>query len=60
MEWIRETYNVPAKRGMKVIVQGQEGTIIGSKGQYLRIRKEGEQKALSYHPTWKVKYINDN
>ena len=59
MKWIRETYNVPAKRGMNVIVQGEKGIIVCSKGPYLRIRKEGEQKVLSYHPTWKVVYMSD-
>lgn len=56
MKWIRDHYKVPAKRGMKVIAQGQRGTIVGSKNEYLRIRIEGEKNILSFHPTWEMEY----
>lgn len=58
-EYIRETYNVPAKRGMKVIAQGRRGTIVGVKGPYLRIRIEGETNILSFHPTWEMVYLSE-
>jgi hypothetical protein len=57
-EYIGETYNVPAKRGMKVIAQGRRGTIVGVKGPYLRIRIEGEKNILSFHPTWEMEYLS--
>ena len=58
-EYIRETYNVPAKRGMKVIAQGRRGTIVGVKGPHLRIRIEGEKNILSFHPTWEMEYLSE-
>jgi len=57
MEWIRRHYNVPAKRGMKVIAQGRKGIIVGSKGEYLRVRVEGEKNTISFHPEWEMEYI---
>ena len=57
MRYIREYYKVPAKRGMNVVAQGEKGVIVGAKGQYLRVRIEGEKKVLSFHPTWKMEYI---
>jgi hypothetical protein len=57
MEYIRETYNVPAKKGMNVIAQGRNGVIVGSKGGYLRIKIEGEKNILSFHPVWEMKYV---
>lgn len=52
MEYIRDYYKVPAKRGRKVIVIGKLGIITGSKGAYLRVRLEGEKGSSLYHPTW--------
>lgn len=57
MKYIREHYNVPAKRGMEVIAQGRKGTIVGSSNTYLRIRIEGEEMVGLYHPTWKMEYM---
>jgi len=59
MKWIRERYNVPARRGRKVIAQGRKGVIVGSKGEYLRVRVEGEKNILSFHPEFEMEYIID-
>ena len=59
MKYIREHYNVPAKRGMKVNAQGHNGVIVGSRGPYLRIRIEGEKNVLSFHPTWEMEYLSN-
>lgn len=56
MEYIREQYNVPAKQGMKVVAQGRNGTIVGARGGYLRIKIVGERNVLSFHPTWEMEY----
>lgn len=56
LKYIREHYKVPAKRGLKVIAQGQNGIIVAARGTYLRIRIQGEKNILSFHPTWKIKY----
>lgn len=63
MDYIRETYNVPAKRGGRVeylASDGElmEGTITGSSGAYLLIRLDGGHSGR-YHPTWALKYLPD-
>ena len=59
MEYIRETYGVPAKVGMKVIADGKPGKITGYRGAYLKIKLEGESKSGLWHPTWNMEYIVD-
>lgn len=61
MEYIRRVYGVPAKRGMRVVFDGNgqnmAGTITGSSGQYLLIRITGQQQSKLFHPTWSIRYI---
>lgn len=64
MEYIRETYKVPAKRGGRVEYLASdgdlmEGTITGSDGAYLLIRLDGAKHSGRYHPTWALKYLPD-
>lgn len=59
MKWIRKHYNVPAKRGMEVIAERRHGVIVGSKGEYLRVRIDGEKNIMSFHPEHEMKYIID-
>ena len=67
MAHIRQTYGVPAKRGMRIEYSGnldksgkpRLGTIAGSAGERLRIRMDGEPRTGIYHPTWKIKYLNE-
>lgn len=56
MSWIRTVYNVPAKRGMKVNVDGTAGVIISAKRGYIMVRFDGHRMALPCHPTWRVEY----
>ncbi|KTC71467.1 hypothetical protein Lqui_2124 [Legionella quinlivanii] len=58
MQYIRRYYKVPAKRGQKVIANGQLGVITGSRGAYLRIRLEKEKKSSLYHPIWEMQYCS--
>jgi hypothetical protein len=60
MEQIRRTRGVPAKRGMRVLytTKNRFGTIIGARGGYLQIRLDGDKHARSYHPTWKLDYLD--
>lgn len=62
MQYIRDTYRVPAKRGGRVEFSGSAlpimGTITGSNGARLRIRLDGATVSLNYHPTWKLKYLD--
>jgi len=63
MEYIRDTYGVPAKRGGRVEYRGgaeiQTGTITGSDGHYLRIRMDGEKHSRDYHPAWAMRFLDD-
>lgn len=61
---IRASRGVPAKRFGRVLYTGsgdgieRYGTIVGARDGYLRIRLDGEQHAKSYHPTWKLQYLD--
>jgi hypothetical protein len=63
MEYIRRTYNVPAKRGARVRVDWyppepeREGVITGAYGALLRVRLDGEVRRRLAHPTWRVEYL---
>ena len=60
MNYIRNYYGVPAKRGARIYYTHAKkyGTIVGSKGAYLRIRMDGEGGAGGlYHPTWCIQYL---
>jgi len=63
MQYIRDAYGVPAKRGGKVVYTGgvnaMTGTITGSLGHYLRIQLDGHKRSDLYHPTWEIHYVTD-
>jgi len=69
MKWIRETYGVPAKRGVRIEFQPDNegkrpyrGTITSAKGGYLRVRRDGETRTYPapFHPTWGLTYFSPN
>ena len=55
-EYARRYYGVPAKRGMRVTVEGQPGVIVSFPGQYIGVRFDGEKITSRCHPTWEVNY----
>lgn len=61
MEYIRESYGVPAKRGARVEYTGDGtrsmGTICGADGARLRIRLDGDKRPRTFHPTWMIRYL---
>lgn len=61
MKYIRRTYGVPAKRGVRVEFTDSTGsvfgTIVGSSGQYLRIRWDHSGRTSNIHPTWNMVYL---
>jgi len=64
MKYIRDTYNVPAKRGMEINFKKCEhqtipnrGVIIGSKGHYLKVRFRGNLGVFNLHPSWMIEYL---
>jgi len=60
LKYIRTHYGVPAKKGMKVIFNGQSGHITGAKGAHLRIRFEEEKDRRTFHPTWEMWYVTES
>ena len=58
LEYIRQRYQVPAKRLGRVRVNGSFGTITGATGGYLIVRFDGGPRRRC-HPTWRVEYYND-
>jgi hypothetical protein len=57
MEYIRSFYGVNAKIGGKILYKYKHGTIVGTKGPYLRIRLDGEKQIENYHPTYEITYL---
>jgi hypothetical protein len=57
MKYIRDTYKVPAKRGMRVRFQGELGTIISAPQAHLHVRIDGKKRIRICHPTWNIEYI---
>lgn len=56
MDWIRKTYGVDARRGMKVKVDGKAGVIVSAKNGYIMVRFDGKKRSEPCHPTWRVEY----
>jgi len=63
LQYIRDTYSVPAKRGGRVEYMGNrtkiQGTITGARGPLIRIRLDGDTHSVVFHPTWKLRYLDD-
>jgi hypothetical protein len=60
MQYIRKSYQVPAKRGGRVLylwLGVKKGTIKSAQGGRLRILLDGEKHVRSFHPTWKLQYL---
>ena len=61
MKYIRDHYGVPAKRGARVAftsaANAVQGTIIGSRGAYIRVRWEGARRVFTHHPTDSIIYL---
>lgn len=56
MQWIRKYYEVPARRGVRVAIDGRRGVITGSINQYIRVRMDGDKLSRPYHPRWMCEY----
>jgi hypothetical protein len=55
-DYVRRYYGVPAKRGMRVTVNGLPGRITSAAGQYIRVLFDGDTQSSLCHPTWRVEY----
>ena len=57
-EYVRRNYSVDYKRGDRVLVDGEPGTIVSFPGPYLGIRFDGRPgRTVCAHPTWRVERI---
>lgn len=58
---IREFRKISAKIRGRVRYTGGKtprlGTIVGTHNGYLRIRLDGDKQPGSYHPTWKLEFL---
>lgn len=51
IDYIRDYYKVPAKRGGRVRDEkGREGTITGARGPYVSVRLDDQHHVVYYHP----------
>jgi hypothetical protein len=67
LQYIRDCYKVPAKRGGKILFTGNdgedapgepiEGVIVGARNAYLRVRLGSSNRVVTLHPTWMVEYL---
>ena len=62
MQYIRDCYKVPAKRGGTIRFTNtrgaaQDGVIVGSDGQYLKVSFDG-MRPVKLHPAWNVEYLD--
>lgn len=57
---LRMRYRVPAKRGMRVVIDGEPGRIVSFRGQYLGVRLDHTpNRTVRAHPRWRVTYLDD-
>ncbi|WP_426237377.1 hypothetical protein [Pseudomonas sp. TWP3-2] len=60
MEYVRKSYGVPAKRGMRVLYTGcgrhEYGTIRSARNGRLMIRLDASKLTMPFHPTWELAY----
>lgn len=68
MQYIRDTYGVPARRGMRIEYQPDkeghaawQGVITSAENGYLRIRRDGDKNTYpaQFHPEWGMTYLTD-
>jgi len=61
MQWVRDRYRVPAKRGGRVEYTGEEkpqlGTIRSASGGHLNIQLDGVKHTMPFHPEWCLRYL---
>ena len=53
---IRESRKVPAKRGMRVTMDGKPGRITSGRGGYVMVLFDGERHPQPCHPWWRMTY----
>lgn len=61
MQWIRDHYPVPAKRGMRVECDGQPGRIMSAANGHLVLWMYNTKPShrVRAHPCWRMVYFDD-
>ena len=61
-DYINRAYGIKAKRGVRVEYTGEGrvelGTIKSANGAHLNILIDGKKHTMPFHPTWKLKLID--
>lgn len=57
MAYIRKAYGVPAKRGAKILYNGNTYVITSTHGPHLRVKREGKPGTIILHPTYQITYL---
>jgi hypothetical protein len=57
-DYVRQRYGVPARRGMRVVADGNPGRITSGAGNYIRVLIDGEKRPSTWHPTWHMEYLD--
>ena len=54
--YIRRTYGVDARAGLRITMDGRPGVIVRTRKDpaHLRVRFDGHPHICNVHPTWKV------
>lgn len=50
LDYVKEQYGVPVKRGMRVIHEGSHGVVTCGDGAHVRVRFDGEKFSRPCHP----------
>lgn len=51
LDYVRRTYCVPVKRGMRVVTEcGKPGVVTCGDGAHVRVRVDGEKRSGRWHP----------
>lgn len=58
--YVRDQYGVPAKRGARVVFDGQPGVITSCPGAYVRVRLDDHNHSVPAHPTWRMHYLDSD
>jgi hypothetical protein len=58
LDYIRSTYQAPARTGDRVTVDGKLGLITGALSGRLMVRFERAGRAIPCHPAWRVEYLD--
>lgn len=59
MQWIRDRYGVPAKRGGRVVFDGKPGRILSTHAGHLVLHLDEDKPShrTYVHPCWRMEYL---